>query len=161
MSRIRESALPQYNCYGTNPPSPGIFTLLITLLIHSAIGKVPVASLVAVMWNVSYHTFELSTFALIRDAFFGKEKLPTVDVPLPFPTPVVDVPHTPVQKVHRKKSSRKKTVDDGFVVDVEMHHHPERSPHPSHSKGGAFQRAGFDVGCSHGFRDFFMGVSVW
>ncbi len=49
----------------------GLLTLVITLVVHGAIGKVPVASLVGVMWCVSYHTFERDTFGLVYEAFTG------------------------------------------------------------------------------------------
>jgi len=50
----------------------GIGTLLIMVAIHGVMGIVPVASLVGVMWCVSYHTWEKRTHALFYEAFTGK-----------------------------------------------------------------------------------------
>ncbi|CAD7949416.1 unnamed protein product [Amoebophrya sp. A120] len=50
----------------------GVGTLLIMVAISPVIGKIPVGSLVGVMWCVSYHTWEKKTHILFYEAFTGK-----------------------------------------------------------------------------------------
>ncbi|CAD7975044.1 unnamed protein product [Amoebophrya sp. A25] len=50
----------------------GVGTMLIMVGIHGVMGIVPVASLVGVMWCVTYHTWEKRSHILFYEAFTGK-----------------------------------------------------------------------------------------